>query len=159
MWGRFRGFLGTGSLLFWSAVHIYILRQLFTDGCLFLIRKNIPEGSIETDGDLSNMDSTKMKGGMPLTFKQLLEKYPNKVCVVVPKKRSKRNGRVIRWKVINTFYDVDSARKAISFYESELLAAVPISTCEDFSAFPSLKLPPDLAAKFFRCYYNPCYSG
>lgn len=94
-----------------------------------------------------------------MTFKQLLKKYPNRVCVVVPKKRSKKNGRVIRWKVINTFYDVVSARKAVIFYESEGLLAVPVSTCEDFSAFPNLELPPDLAAKFFRCYYNADYSG
>lgn len=100
-----------------------------------------------------------MKGGMPLTYKKLFEKYPNRVCVVVPKKRSKKNGRVQSWKVINKFYDAESARKAVIFYESEGLLAVPVSTCEDFDAFPNLKLPSNLLAKFFRCYYNADYSG
>lgn len=55
------GGLGVQAACFWVlAVNIYIFRQLLSDGCLFFIIEKISEGSIETSGDLSNIDTTKI---------------------------------------------------------------------------------------------------
>ena len=89
---------------------------------------------------------------------EMLEMHPNKICIIKPKKRRKKNGFVKKWKLLRAVDSVEDARRAIYYYEQDGVPAVPVSTCEPMKNYENLRLPPDLVAKYFRCLFDKDYS-
>ena len=89
-----------------------------------------------------------------MSFGRLFEKHPNKICIITPKKRSKKNGFVKKWKFLRAVDSVEEARHVLHCYDQENVEAVPINTCEPLKNYSNLELPPDLVARYFRCFFG-----